>query len=111
MKKETKIYIAGHRGMVGSAVWRTLESKGYSNLIGKTSAELDLKNQQAVTNFYKKEQPEMVIDAAAKVGGILEHDLVSLVKDMMESDIRLFKKDQYLNEGGYTTLNDFNKNI
>ena len=74
MNKSTKIYIAGHRGMVGSAVWRALESKGYSNLIGKTSAELDLRNQQAVTNFYKKEQPEVVIDAAAKVGGILANN-------------------------------------
>ena len=53
LKKSTKIYIAGHRGMVGSAVWRALESKGYSNLIGKTSAELDLRNQQAVNDFYK----------------------------------------------------------
>jgi GDP-L-fucose synthase len=74
LKKTTRIYIAGHRGMVGSAVWRALESKGYSNLIGKTSAELDLRNQQAVTNFYKKEQPEVVIDAAAKVGGILANN-------------------------------------
>ena len=74
MVKTTKIYIAGHRGMVGSAIWRALESKGYSNLIGKTSAELDLRNQQAVTNFYKKEQPEVVIDAAAKVGGILANN-------------------------------------
>ena len=71
MKKSTKIYIAGHRGMVGSAVWRSLESKGYSNLIGKTSKELDLTNQQAVINFYNQEQPKAVIDAAAKVGGIL----------------------------------------
>ena len=74
LKKTTKIYIAGHRGMVGSAVWRSLEFKGYSNLIGKTSAELDLRNQQAVTDFYKKEQPEVVIDAAAKVGGILANN-------------------------------------
>jgi GDP-L-fucose synthase len=72
--EKTKIYIAGHRGMVGSAVWRVLESKDYSNLIGKTSAELDLRNQQAVTDFYKKEQPEVVIDAAAKVGGILANN-------------------------------------
>jgi GDP-L-fucose synthase len=72
--KKTKIYIAGHRGMVGSAVWRALESKGYTNLIGKTSAELDLRNQQAVTDFYKKERPRVVIDAAAKVGGILANN-------------------------------------
>jgi len=72
--KNTKIYIAGHRGMVGSAVWRILESKGYSNLIGKTSAELDLRNQQAVLDFYNHEKPEVVIDAAAKVGGILANN-------------------------------------
>ena len=72
--KNTKIYIAGHRGMVGSAVWRILESKGYSNLIGKTSAELNLRNQQAVLDFYNHEKPEVVIDAAAKVGGILANN-------------------------------------
>jgi GDP-L-fucose synthase len=72
--KSTKIYIAGHRGMVGSAVWRALESKGYSNLIGKTFNELDLRNQQAVDEFYNLEKPEVVIDAAAKVGGILANN-------------------------------------
>jgi len=72
--KESKIYIAGHRGMVGSAVWRALDKKGYTNLLGKTSTELDLRNQQAVADFYKKEQPEVVIDAAAKVGGILANN-------------------------------------
>lgn len=74
MNKETKIFIAGHKGMVGSAIWRALEKKGYINLIGKSSKELDLRNQQAVINFYKKEQPEVVIDAAAKVGGILANN-------------------------------------
>jgi len=74
MNKSSKIYIAGHKGMVGSAVWRALESKGYTNLVGKTSTELDLRNQRAVTDFYKKEQPEIVIDAAAKVGGILANN-------------------------------------
>ena len=74
LEKTTKIYIAGHRGMVGSAVWRILKSKGYSNLIGKTSAELDLRNQQAVLDFYNHEKPEVVINAAAKVGGILANN-------------------------------------
>ena len=74
MNKETKIFIAGHKGMVGSAIWRALEKKGYINLIGKSSKELDLRNQQAVINFYIKEQPEVVIDAAAKVGGILANN-------------------------------------
>ena len=74
MNKKTKIYIAGHRGMVGSAVWRALEDKGYTNLLGKTSTELDLRNQQAVNDFYNQEKPEVVIDAAAKVGGILANN-------------------------------------
>ena len=74
LKKETKIYIAGHRGMVGSAVWRTLQKKGYTNLIGRTSKELDLKNQEAVKGFYTTEKPEIVIDAAAKVGGIIANN-------------------------------------
>jgi GDP-L-fucose synthase len=72
--KKTKIYIAGHRGMVGSAIWRALKAKGYFNLIGKTSGELDLKNQNAVDEFYSLEKPEVVIDAAAKVGGILANN-------------------------------------
>ena len=60
--------------MVGSAVWRALEKKGYTNLLGKTSTELDLRNQQAVNNFYASEKPDVVIDAAAKVGGILANN-------------------------------------
>jgi GDP-L-fucose synthase len=74
MNKETKIYIAGHKGMVGSAVWRALTKKGYTNLIGKSSKELDLRNQQAVIDFYATERPAVVIDAAAKVGGILANN-------------------------------------
>ncbi|MBS4040189.1 MAG: GDP-L-fucose synthase [Flavobacteriales bacterium] len=66
-----KIYVAGHRGMVGSAIWRSLRSKGYNNLIGKSSEELDLRNQSAVDEFFKTEKPDVVIDAAARVGGIL----------------------------------------
>jgi GDP-L-fucose synthase len=74
MDMNRKIYIAGHRGMVGSAVWRALEKKGYSNLIGRTSKELDLKNQQAVLDFLQKEKPVAIIDAAARVGGILANN-------------------------------------
>lgn len=74
MKKNTKIYIAGHRGMVGSAIWRTLARKGYTNLIGKTSSELDLRNQLAVQEFFEHEKPDVVIDAAARVGGILANN-------------------------------------
>ena len=74
MNKETKIYIAGHKGMVGSAIWRALSQKGYTNLIGKSSKELDLRNQQAVQDFIATEQPDVIIDAAAKVGGILANN-------------------------------------
>ena len=74
ISKQTNIYIAGHTGMVGSAVWSKLESEGYTNLIGETSKVLDLRNQQSVFKFYKKEQPEVVIDAAAKVGGIIANN-------------------------------------
>jgi GDP-L-fucose synthase len=74
ISKKTRIYIAGHTGMVGSAVCRALKFKGYTNLIGKTSDELDLRNQKAVNDFFKNEKPEVVIDAAAKVGGILANN-------------------------------------
>ena len=74
MEKNKKIYVAGHRGMVGSAVCRVLEQEGYTNIIGKTSKELDLRNTQAVTSFFETEKPEVVIDAAARVGGILANN-------------------------------------
>lgn len=74
LTKDTKIYIAGHRGMVGSAVWRALNAAGYTHLIGRTSKELDLRNQGQVEAFFEAEQPVVVIDAAAKVGGILANN-------------------------------------
>jgi len=74
MDKSAKIYIAGHCGMVGSAVWRTLERKGHTNLIGRTSKELDLRKQQDVQDFFGRERPDVVIDAAARVGGILANN-------------------------------------
>jgi len=73
-KNGNKIYIAGHRGMVGAAIWRLLEKTGYTNLIGKTSKELDLRNQAAVYQFLQDEKPNVIIDAAAKVGGILANN-------------------------------------
>lgn len=72
--KNSTIYIAGHNGMVGSAIWRTLTAKGYNNLIGATSKELDLRNQQVVQDFIRKIKPDVIIDAAAKVGGILANN-------------------------------------
>jgi GDP-L-fucose synthase len=74
MEKNAKIYIAGHRGMVGSAIKRALEKKGFSNFICRTSKELDLKNQEAVNNFFGAEKPDYVFVAAAKVGGILANN-------------------------------------
>lgn len=70
MDKENRVYIAGHRGMVGSAIWRLLESRGFKHLIGMSHRELDLLNAQAVQDFYAKYEPEYVFLAAAKVGGI-----------------------------------------
>jgi GDP-L-fucose synthase len=74
MNKEDKIYIAGHRGMVGSAIKRKLESEGFRNLVLKTSDELDLRNQQAVSVFFENEKPDYIFLAAAKVGGILANN-------------------------------------
>lgn len=74
MNNDTKIYIAGHKGMVGSAIWRTLSAKGYTNLLGVSSSQLDLRNQQAVQDFIRLEQPDVIIDAAARVGGILANN-------------------------------------
>ncbi|MBT6797574.1 MAG: GDP-L-fucose synthase, partial [Candidatus Marinimicrobia bacterium] len=74
MSPNSKIFIAGHNGMVGSAIWRNLESKGYTNLIGRSSKELDLRNQAQVEAFFEKEKPDYVFLAAAKVGGILAND-------------------------------------
>lgn len=70
MQKDSKIYVAGHRGLVGSAIWRTLEKQGYTNLVGLSSSALDLTNQKAVENFFARTKPEYVFLAAAKVGGI-----------------------------------------
>jgi len=69
--KSARMYIAGHRGLVGSAIWRRLEADGYSDLIGRTSRELDLRDREAVFTFFRAEHPQQVVHAAAKVGGIL----------------------------------------
>ncbi len=74
VKKDSKIYVAGHRGMVGSAIKRGLEKKGFNNIIFRTSSELDLKNQAAVDAFFQEEKPEYVFVAAAKVGGIVANN-------------------------------------
>src|SRR5215475_6146779 len=74
MDRNARIYVAGHCGMVGSAIWRELERRGFQNLIGRTRAELDLLDTSAVRTFYAECRPEFVFVAAAKVGGILAND-------------------------------------
>ena len=75
MDKNAKIYVAGHRGLVGSAIWNNLKAKGYTNLVGRTHRELDLLDGAAVKAFFDAEQPEYVILAAAKVGGIMANNV------------------------------------
>ena len=74
MEKDARIYIAGHRGLVGSAIWRNLESRGYTHLIGRSHKELDLMDGAAVKKFFDEEQPEYVVLAAAHVGGIMANN-------------------------------------
>ncbi|MBS1680667.1 MAG: GDP-L-fucose synthase [Bacteroidetes bacterium] len=91
MKKSSKIYVAGHRGMVGSSIIRELKKQGYSSVIGRTSSELDLRNQKEVQLFFEQEKPEYVFLAAAKVGGILANSLykAEFIYDnlMMEANV------------------------
>ena len=75
MEYTSKIYIAGHHGLVGSAIWNNLLSKGYTNLIGRKHDELNLQDTNAVSTFFEKEKPEYVILAAAKVGGIMANSI------------------------------------
>lgn len=92
--KKAKIYIAGHKGMVGSACWRKLELKGYSNLLGKSSSELDLTVKNDVFDFINKHKPDVIINAAAKVGGIVANsenklsfmlDNISIQNNLLEA--------------------------
>lgn len=75
ISKNTKIYVAGHRGLVGSAIWDNLKSRGFNNLVGRTHAELDLLDADAVRRFFDEEKPEMVVLAAAHVGGIMANSV------------------------------------
>ena len=75
LDKNSKIYIAGHNGLVGSAIWNNLKARGYNNLVGRSHKELDLTNQKAVKDFFEKEKPEAVVLAAAFVGGIMANSL------------------------------------
>lgn len=93
MEKNAKIYVAGHRGMVGSAIVRELKKQGYTNIITRTHAELDLCRQDAVEKFFAHEKPEYVFLAAAKVGGIVANQ-ASLADFMYDNMILEMKCDQ-----------------
>ena len=75
MEKNAKIYVAGHRGLVGSAIWKNLQDKGYTNLIGRSHKELDLLDGASVRKFFDEEKPEYVFLAAAFVGGIMANSI------------------------------------
>ena len=87
MEQNAKIYVAGHRGMVGSAIVRELQRQGYNNIIIRTHAELDLINQEAVNRFFEQEKPEYVFLAAAKVGGIIANQ--TALADFMYENMML----------------------
>lgn len=87
LTEDTKIYIAGHRGLAGSAVWRALEQRGNSNLVGATSAEVDLRERDAAMAFVGKQRPEVMVIAAAKVGGILAND--SYPAEFLSDNLRI----------------------
>lgn len=87
LDRDATFYVAGHRGLVGSAIWRRLEAAGFTNLIGKPSAELDLKNREAVFEFFRETKPKYVVLAAAKVGGILANS--SYPVDFLSDNIRI----------------------
>ncbi|MGJ9372056.1 GDP-L-fucose synthase family protein [Nesterenkonia sp. CF4.4] len=87
LDRDATFYVAGHRGLVGSAIWRRLETAGFTNLIGKPSAELDLKNREAVFDFFRETKPKYVVLAAAKVGGILANSTYPV--DFLSENIRI----------------------
>ena len=93
MDKESKIYLAGHSGLVGTALKKKLESKGYTNLVLHTHKELDLISQQAVNEFFAQEKPDFVFLAAAKVGGILSN--INYPAEFLHK--KVFKKSPRLN--------------
>ena len=94
MNKSAKIYVAGHKGLVGSAIWKGLQEKGYTNLVGRTSAELDLRDGPATARFFQEEKPDYVVLSAARVGGIVAnniyradfiHDNLAIQQNVIES--------------------------
>jgi GDP-L-fucose synthase len=86
LEKQAKIYVAGHRGMVGSAIVRKLQAEGYTNFVFRVSSELDLRNQEAVKQFFAAEKPDYVFLAAAKVGGIQANIYIEQNSCMIPND-------------------------
>ena len=99
VKKDSKIYIAGHNGLVGSAIWKQLSGKGYTNLIGEVFSELDLRDQLAVRQFFSSIKPDYVILAAAKVGGIVANNSyrAEFINDNLQIEINVINE-SYRNE-------------
>lgn len=87
LERSSKFYVAGHGGLVGSAIWRNLESEGFTNLVGRTSSELDLKDRDDVFAFFAEEKPRYVVLAAAKVGGILANSTYPV--DFLSDNLRI----------------------
>lgn len=87
LDRSSAFYVAGHRGLVGSAIWRNLETEGFTNLVGRTSSQLDLKNRNAVFDFFADAQPRYVVLAAAKVGGILANNTYPV--DFLSDNLRI----------------------
>lgn len=87
LDRSAAFYVAGHRGLVGSAIWRNLESEGFTNLVGRTSSELDLKDREAVFSFFAESTPQYVVLAAAKVGGILANSTYPV--DFLSDNLRI----------------------
>ncbi|MCE5344889.1 MAG: GDP-L-fucose synthase [Bacteroidales bacterium] len=94
MNKNSKIYVAGHKGLVGSAIWKKLIESGYTNLIGKKSSELDLRDQKAVRMFFEEVKPEYVILAAAKVGGIVANNKyrADFINDNLQIELNIINE-------------------
>lgn len=87
LDREASVYVAGHRGLVGSAVWRALTAAGFAHLVGRTSSELDLRDRDRVFEFFARERPQHVVVAAAKVGGILANDTYPV--DFLSENVRI----------------------
>ena len=93
LSPDARVYVAGHRGMVGSAVWRALEARGFSNLVGWTSSEVDLTDRDAVVDAVASAKPDVVVVAAAKVGGIMANSTypVEFLADNLRIQTNLFE--------------------